>query len=226
MWDIVYFVKDTPDNEELRYSLRSLSNFPHRKVCFYGGCPKRLKPDIHFNFPQNGKTKWENVGLMLRSACNNNAITKNFWLFNDDFFIMNKVLHPVNYFSGDLYKRIVQLEDKHGGITPYSSELRKMCQELEALGCASKNYAVHFPMLINRHKALELLNITNNPMFRCLYGNYANVKAEWTTDCKIISKYKGWKGSNYLSTVDESFRDGKVGQQIRDRFHDKCEYEL
>ena len=163
---------------------------------------------------------------MLRSACNNNAITKNFWLFNDDFFIMNKVLHPVNYFSGDLYKRIVQLEDKHGGITEYSSELRKMCQELEALGCSSKNYAVHYPMLINRHKALELLNATYNPMFRCLYGNYANVKAEWSNDCKIISKEKEWKGNNYLSTVDESFRDGIVGQQIRERFPDKCKYEL
>ena len=226
MWDIVYFVKDTPDNEELRYSLRSLSYFPHRKVCFYGGCPKGLKPDIHFEFKQDGKTKWDNVGKMLRSACNNDAITKNFWLFNDDFFIMNKVLHPVNYFSGDLYKRIVQLEDKHGGTTPYSAELRKMCQEIEALGCGSKNYAVHFPMLINRKKALELLNTTDNPMFRSLYGNYANVKAEWTKDCKIVSKEKEWKGSNYLSTEDKAFADGVVGRQIRERFPDKCEYEL
>lgn len=226
MWDIVYFVKDTPDNEELRYSLRSLDNFPHKKVCFYGGCPKGLKPDIHFEFKQDGKTKWDNVSMMLRSACNNDAITKNFWLFNDDFFIMNKVLHPVNYFSGDLYKRIVQLEDKHGGITPYSSELRKMCEELEALGCGSKNYAIHYPMLINRQKALELLNTTDNPMFRCLYGNYTNVKAEWTNDCKVISKVKEWKGSNYLSTVDESFRDGRVGQQIRERFPNKCKYEI
>ena len=226
MWDIVYFVKDTPDNEELRYSLRSLSNFHHKKVCFYGGCPKGLKPDIHFEFKQDGKTKWDNVGKMLRSACNNDAITKNFWLFNDDFFIMNKVLHPVNYFSGDLYKRIVQLEDKHGGITDYSSELRKMCQELEALGCGSKNYAVHYPMLINRQKALELLNTTDCPMFRSLYGNYANVKAEWTNDCKIISKDKEWKGSDYLSTEDKAFADGIVGKQIRERFPDKCEYEL
>ena len=225
MWDIVYFVKDTPDNEELRYSLRSLSNFPHRKVCFYGGCPKGLNPDIHFVFKQDGANKWQNVNKMLRSACKCNLISKNFWLFNDDFFVMNKVLHPVNYFSGDLYKRIVQLEDKHGGITEYSLQLRNMCKELEALGCTSKNYAVHYPMLINRKKALELLNTTDCPMFRCLYGNYANVKAEWANDCKIISKDKEWKGSDYLSTVDESFHDGKVGQQIREIFKNPCKYE-
>lgn len=226
MWDIVYFVKDTPDNEELRYSIRSLSNFPHRKVCFYGGCPKGLKPDCHIYVKQDQENKWQNVYKMLRMACNNRKITKNFWLFNDDFFIMNEVLHPVNYFNGDLYKRIVLLEDKHGGMTPYSAELRKMCQELEALGCSSKSYAVHYPMLINRQKALELLNTTDNPMFRSLYGNYANVKAVWSNDCKIVSKEKEWKGTDYLSTEDKAFADGIVGQQIRERFPDKCEYEL
>lgn len=38
MNDIVYFVKESESNEELRYSLRSLKNFPRRKVWFYGGC--------------------------------------------------------------------------------------------------------------------------------------------------------------------------------------------
>ena len=224
--DIVYLVKESESNEELRYSLRTLKNFPHRYVWFYGGCPKGLQPDCHVKVIQDKVNKWQNVSTMLNMACKNPKISKEFWLFNDDFFIMNNVLHPVNYFSGDLYKRIVQLEDKHGGITQYSSELRKMCQELEALGCSSKNYAVHYPMLINRKKALELLNATDNPMFRSLYGNYANVKAEWTNDCKIVSKDKEWKGSDYLSTEDKAFAEGIVGKQIRYRFPDKCKYEL
>ena len=224
--DIVYFVKDSESNEELRYSLRSLVNFPHRNVWFYGGCPKGLKPDRYVYVKQDKDNKWQNVSTMLDMACVNRHISKNFWLFNDDFFIMNKVLHPVNYFSGDLYKRIVQLEDKHGGITEYSQQLRNMCQELEALGCSSKNYAVHYPMLINRQKALELLNTTDNPMFRSLYGNYANVKAICSNDCKIISKEKEWNGSNYLSTEDKAFADGIVGKQIRERFPDKCRYEV
>lgn len=226
MKDVVYFVKETKENEELRYSLRSLSNFPHGKVWFYGGCPDGLNPDFHVPVKQDKDNKWKNVSMMLDMACKNPQITKDFWLFNDDFFIMEKVDQPKNYYRGDLYKRIVQLEDKHGGITQYSSELRKMCQELEALGCSSKNYAVHYPMLINRKKAMELLNITDNPMFRSLYGNFANVKAEWTNDCKIVSKDKEWKGSDYLSTEDKAFAEGIVGKQIRERFPDKCKYEL
>lgn len=44
-YDIVYFVKESAKNEELRYSLRSLKNFPHGRVWFYGYCPSFLKPD-------------------------------------------------------------------------------------------------------------------------------------------------------------------------------------
>ena len=36
--DIVYFVKDTPTNEELRISLRSVAkNMPHKRVWVFGG---------------------------------------------------------------------------------------------------------------------------------------------------------------------------------------------
>ena len=57
MWDIVYFVKDTKTNEELKYSLRSLVNFPHKSVWFYGGGPRDLNPDFHIKVNQNQPTK-------------------------------------------------------------------------------------------------------------------------------------------------------------------------
>ena len=66
MKDIVYFVKDTKINEELRYSLRSLKNFPHGKVWFYGGCPEGLKPDYHIKIEQDQPTKWANIFKMFK----------------------------------------------------------------------------------------------------------------------------------------------------------------
>lgn len=224
MYDIVYFVKEDKKNEELRYSLRSLSNFPHNKVHFYGGCPDSIKPDYYHKVIQNEDTKWKNVNLMLKMACNNPNITDNFWLFNDDFFIMEKIEDPKNYRNGDLYKRIVQLEDKWERITPYSQQLRNMCKELEALGCTTLNYALHVPMLINKAKAKYLLSITDSPMFRCLYGNYYNLEAEYSNDVKIIGNKKYKKGC-YLSTDDNSF-NSFVGDQIRKKFNTKCKYEL
>ena len=52
--DIVYFVKNTEENEELIYSLRSVDkNFPFNKVWFFGGCPKGLTPDVHIPVVQD-----------------------------------------------------------------------------------------------------------------------------------------------------------------------------
>ena len=225
MNDIVYFVKDSEENEELRYSLRTLKNFPHRKVWFYGGCPDNLKPDHHVYVEQNEENKWQNVNKMLRLACKNKKITKNFWVFNDDFFVMKPIDKPTNYYNGDLYKRIVTLEDKFDRITPYSQLLRDVCKELESLGATTKNYTLHVPMLINRDKALELFRISDFPGYRSLYANYFNIGGEQMSDVKITSKEKVYKDGIYLSTDDNSF-EGKVGEQIREIFPDKCIYEL
>ena len=63
--DIVYFVKRTPRNEELRYSLRSLDkNMSGSKVWFVGGCPYYLRPDQQLTFRQTSD-KWNNVSDML-----------------------------------------------------------------------------------------------------------------------------------------------------------------
>ena len=225
MHDIVYFVKDTAKNEELRYSLRSLTNFPHKKVWFYGGCPKGLKPDVHIYVDQTKPTKWENIFMMFKMVCENKDISKDFWLFNDDFFVMKPINYKPNFYDGDLYKRVVTLEDKHNGVTPYSQQLRYTLQELEGLGCSTTNYALHVPMLINKVKGKELTNIIDGPMIRCLYGNYFSIGGKQHSDFKIDSITKGYKDSDFLSTNDKSFHDGLVGKQIREIFNNKCKYE-
>ena len=225
MQDIVYFVKDTPTNEELRYSVRSLANFPHGKVWFYGGCPDGLKPDHHVYVKQDQPTKWANIFNMYKMVCNNEEISEDFWLFNDDFFIMKKVKKGPNYYEGDLYKRVVTLEDAHGGITPYSQQLRYTLQELESIGCDTKNYALHVPMLMNREKGKELCNIISGPMIRCVYGNYFKIGGENHRDVKIDRLDRVAKDTEYLSTNDKSFK-GMVGDQIRATFPDKCKYEI
>ena len=226
MNDIVYFVKESESNEELRYSLRSLKNFPHRKVWFYGGCPEGLNPDFHVPVKQDKDTKWKNVSMMLDMACNNPAITEEFWLFNDDFFIMEKIDKPKNYYRGDLYKRIVQLEDVYKGFTAYSKLLRNCAKELESLGCTTKDFSLHIPIKINKEDMLTIRKMTDFEGFRSLYGNYYNIATETMSDCKITSLGKEYKSGCYLSTEDRAFKDGIVGEQIRAKFTDKCEYEL
>lgn len=228
MLDIVYFVKAEDSNEELRYSLRSIEkNFEHGKVWFYGGCPNGLKPDKWIYVEQTQPNKWERVKNMLYLACKNNEITEDFYLFNDDFFIMKPWEYETVY-NKDLYRLIVRSEGRTGRVNGYSQRMRDTVHALENAGYDVKNYAVHMPIKLNRKKVLETLNaFPGCSMFRSLYGNYNDIGGVDRHDCKIQSIDKEPTSEDILlSTNDDSFRIGKVGEFIRAQFPNPCKYEL
>ena len=225
--DIVYILKNGPLTEELRYSLRSLKNFPHGKVWFFGGAPEGIKPDEAVEFQQEGETKWERVRNSLYKVCRTEEITPDFWLFNDDFFCMKPCMGIPTYYNGDLYSRVAEITERNHGASAYSKELRRTAQMLESEGCGVLNYAVHLPMLINRHDAIKVLDAFSDvPMFRSLYGNYMSVGGVDRKDVKIYSPLEEPDHeADWLSTTDISFRFGKVGVYIRSVFQAPSEYE-
>lgn len=231
-YDVVYFVKDTPENAELVYSLRSLEeNWRYNKVWFCGGCPTNLTPDKHFKIEQRGDSKWSKVRNMIADVCNNDEITENFWLFNDDFYILKP--RPVNMtpkYNGELIPYIERIERKHGP-DAYTIRLRKADTDLKLAGKTTLNYEVHKPMLINRKKALEVLEkFPDTPAFRSLYGNYWQIGGENRHDMKVKITYYGKMGLveeswDFLSSSDTSFNQGNVGEFIRKRFNKPSRFE-
>ena len=65
--DIVYIVKNTEYNGELRYSLRSVcKNFPHRNIWIVGNLPKGIKCDYFQPVKQfNNLDKYANVHILM-----------------------------------------------------------------------------------------------------------------------------------------------------------------
>ena len=187
-YDIVYFVKETEINEELVYSLRSVEeNWQYNKVWFYGGCPAGLVPDHHVKIHQSATSKWQRVREMLYRACQNDKITEDFWLFNDDFFILKPVSEdmPPQY-NGDLMTYIEKTERRHKAPDEFTESLRHLVDTLHDAGRGTLNYAVHKPMLINRKKMLKVLDLfPDEPMSRGLYGNYWDIGGENKHDMKI-----------------------------------------
>ncbi|MBP5723962.1 MAG: hypothetical protein J6X18_10385 [Bacteroidales bacterium] len=228
-FDVVYFVKNAPINEELRYSLRSVdANFPHRKVWIYGGKPSDIEPDVFVSVRQVGLTKWEKVRNMLRLVCENKSITEDFWLFNDDFFVNQKPTDFQPIYDGSIYKRIVQIESRnYDKPSPYTAQLRQMVKELERRCPDSpmNNYAVHFPMLVNREKMMTILNRFQSPMFRVLYGNYWDIGGVDMKDMKILRNSGVPDDALYLSSDDSSFMTREIGRYIRKKFNQKSRFE-
>lgn len=230
-YDVVYMVKDTPDNEELRYSLRSLyENFPHNKVIFCGGKPDGLKPDLHIRIKQDQPSKWENVRKMLRKIADDERITEDFWLFNDDFFVLEPKSEKIPpYYDKDILAMIRRTEKGFGRPIAWTHRLRHLMNILKANDLPTLNYAVHKPMLMNRKKLKEVLDkFPDEPMVRALYGNYYKLDGLDSPDMKVrvqnydLSRVAKW---DYVSTQDDSFATGNIGRWLRDKFPAKSRFE-
>lgn len=229
MNDVVYICREGK-NRELVYSLRSVEkNFPHRMLIIYGGKPDNIEPDAYHRIKQEGATKWEKVRNTLIKVCQNDGITSDFWLFNDDFFIMKPVENPVNYYEGTLVSRIAQIEQRlWGRPSIYSTQLRHLCGTLNAAGIANPlNYAHHTPMLINRKKMLATLEkYPDEPMFRALYGNINHIGGVNMPDVKFYKNRQPWPIDTYVSTADESWNQEKIGEIIRAAFPEPSHWEV
>ena len=221
--DVVYIVKNAPTNEELRYSLRSVdANFPHKQVWIYGNKPEYIKPDKFVHFRQHGTTKWEKVRNTLIAICENHEVSDEFFLFNDDFFVNVPISSYKPLYDGDIYRHIIEIEERnYDKPSPYTAQLRSMIKELRRARPESKmlNYAVHMPILIDKKKALEVLNRFQSPMFRTLYGNYWEIGGEDIADGKIVRRNQKIEDSApYLSSDDSSFMTGDIGRYIKGKF--------
>lgn len=219
--DIVYLLRNGIDSEELRYSLRSVqANFPYNKVWFVGGCPKDITPDVYIPMKQQGNTKWARSTSSLKAVCKAESLTEDFWLFNDDFFI----LEPVNDLPY-MYKGL--LADRQPLNSTYMHMLKATEEQLTKAGLSTLDYAIHVPMLINKQKAqIVFRQFPNNPMFRCLYGNYWQVGGELVSDVKIYDRETlPPENARLCSTVDEIFRFGAVGKYIKKRFTEPSKWE-
>lgn len=227
-YDVIYILKESGPAEELRYSLRSIeANMSHGDVWFYGGTPRGFVPDHAVKFNQVGLTKWEKVRSTLLAICNNPDVPARFWLFNDDFYVMQRMNSTKAPYNKTLREHYEHVERKHGGFTAYSKALRYCEKVLLEKGLTTYDYAVHIPILIDKDKALETLKaFPDCPMFRSLYGNYNKLDGVHHADVKISDLGKKFKAeTDFLSTSNKSFKFGEVGEQLRNTFPEPCKYE-
>lgn len=227
-YDIVYILKAGSSPGELRYSLRSVeANMDHGKVWFYCGQPDGLRPDESVPSRQIGLSKWERTRYSLRQVCQNDSITKKFWLFNDDFYVMAPMEKAVVYHRGQLEDHIRSIESRRNGRrSGYSGNLRMCMDQLQAAGLTTIDYALHVPMLVDREKMLETLDMFPGcPMFRSLYGNYAKVGGKYHEDVKTVDPNKIIpEDADFFSTSNKAFA-GRVLDQLKQRFPEQCKYE-
>ena len=222
--DIVYVIGPNTDPAELIYSLRSVEeNFPHRFVWIVGSLPKGIKPDRYIKHQQVGRNKWDLIKSSMLRIVQEDELTDDFFWFNDDFFVMKPVREPwINFCDGTLEHRIQELHAE--GMSPYCRSLYKAEQELLALGKPTMNYDVHLPMLFNKDK-VPCIGQCSSPQMRSIYGNLTESPYILHSDVKVHGYNEIPKCPDYLSTNEDTFKNGKVGMYIRATFMRKSRFE-
>ena len=225
MYDCCYVVKDTAQNEELRYSLRTLENLPNvRNVYVYGGKPEFLKDEYHRrSFVQDG-SKWQNSSKMFWEIMNDEELSEDIYLMMDDVFLMSPSPSPspipfVNY------SKPCMRTNRH---SEYYDEKRRVYYWLLEHKKGIRDFDLHRPFLYNRMKVKRLFPLyPNQTCFRSLYGNWYEVPTASHKDCKVFStgKYTSPSDDFCLSTTDDSFAKGQVGEFIRKCFPFPSKYE-
>ena len=226
--DIVYVLHNyiATNQEELRYSVRSLVNYDYNRLWFAGGLPEGIVPDGAIHHQQIGNSKWEKVRSTLLKVCSCPDISEDFILFNDDFFIMRPQGYQTYVLEKDLEEHGKGILRRRGNHSRYAKNLVRLSKDLRAEGYPILSYAVHAPMAFNRQKlAAVLKKYPAMPMYRALYGNVYQVPATPTHDFKVHT-LEGTPNWPIVSTTEGVFKDGAIGRIIRETFTEKSRYEL
>ncbi len=226
-YDVCYILKPDIVPNELIYSLRSIeANFPHRKVWFVCGQPKGLVPDGRIEHTQTGNSKWALIKSSMWKIIDNPEITDDFFLFNDDFFVMQPFEGEfVNFVDGTLEERIIS-GHKVGGLNPYIRTLYKAEQELKGMRYPTMNYDVHLPMLMNKQLVRESINKCTSPQMRSVYGNINRIPYKIHPDVKVCGLDEMPHEPDFLSTNEISFNQGMVGDYIKSAFTTPSRFEV
>lgn len=195
--DIVYVFKagSVWQDNELRYSLRSIDQyFDHRDVFIVGDLPDWIQNVNHIDvkdvFAKVHGGKFKNVIRKIIGACQDDRVSEDFVLMNDDFFFLKKTDGIVPYASGSLQSLI----NRYGANdrNQYLNALKRTMRLLNKAGISDPvNYAVHYPIVFNKKKFLQLTDEVDwqekPASWRTLYGNLFKIGEVERTDPKISS---------------------------------------
>lgn len=217
------------ENEELRYSLRSLQeNAPEGNVWLIGGKPWWYVGN-HLYVPQK-LSKYANARMSLKALCSDDRIDNNIVLMNDDFFFVKPVDVIEDYHGGLLSDKI----DRYETMYPSGSYTRMLDITMRNLNSRGINvpldYELHIPMNMTRDKLSETIK-DKRSLWRSTYGNMYSVGGKQISDVKVYNDTRridpyDWKSSDlpYLSTIDSSF-DGEIAEMLKEMFPNPSKYE-
>ena len=228
--DIVYPVKSTNENIELRYSLRSLQNIQHDRVFIIGDLPNFVQNVIYIPI-KSVNSRYVSTTNSLKTICINKEVSDNFIWMNDDFFILKPIQPNDLLLNRGKMNDIVSYYHKiHNSLTPYDRNVENAYKELKSMGFEEPiSFELHCPIIINKYKFLTICDKIKTDALHCckrsLYGNYYIGNSNTIKDIKVLSNtiFDEKNYDRFISCSENTFK--KVEDFLKKNFPNKCIYE-
>lgn len=231
--DVVYICKPGETNEELRHSLRSLSNLPHNRVWLVGYKP-RWATNVEYLPTVQRASKNINTWRNWQAVAGHDGISEQFVLFNDDFYVTRPIEQVPALHRGPLDEMIAKYA-RHRiiGCRERAAHTRRLLLQLGRTPLFS--YELHTPMVMNRQllaRGLDWLEQNRRAPLeqvskRTFYGNYAQAGGEQASDIKVQRANAGLPETElpFLSTSPISW-PGLAGGWVRRVFSQPSPHEI
>lgn len=219
--DIVYPVKHQKNYEELRYSLRSLSNITHGKVLISGAIPKWTQNVLENPRDKDGINRHQNAFHNLREALDHPDLGEHLIIMNDDFFLL-RPLTEIPIYRG-----------REVGFATWKAASTMTLRVMKKLGCWSGfSYEQHVPFVCEKTKLIFILDKIKEisggdfgrVFWRTTYGNYYRIKGETIEDVKVRVNPRLLPGQLMVSSEDTTF-ERHIGKHLAELFSNKSIYE-
>lgn len=221
------------NNEELKFSLRSLERFGKNigRIILIGEKPDFLDYSKieHHPFEESGVKEYR-IASKILFACEEGIVSGNFLFCNDDFFFTQS-FDANNY---PFYNKgsLLNGEPK----TAYQEHLKITRDFLVSKGKSTKHFDVHTPIIYNSEKFMALRECwetskkTIGMVVKSIYCNmygflgmpYNDIKLK---SLQLPSDLNLLKTSNCFSIADEAWNKG-VKNHLQHLFPTKSKYEL
>lgn len=190
MTDFVYAVGHTRENEELKFSLRSLEKFAPSgsRVFVFGGKPEFLSDYVmHINAAQERKCKFKNVLETVKVISNCDQLDDEIIFMNDDFIALRQI--DIDELRGTYKGRL----SSFGATTSYKRAFDENAAKIRIeLGYDALDYELHMPMILSRSNLREMMtehwetfNQLRIPLWRSWYGNTFTSADKKVSDVKM-----------------------------------------
>jgi hypothetical protein len=224
--DVVYPLRRGNFNDELRYSLRSLSNVPHARVILSGYIPNWVTGVTAIEQDPQG-SNWARARANIERALQ--EASDPFYLFNDDFYVMRPVSHIPVYHAGPLEEVIARYKkNRHTGA--YWRGMSATYLLLQEWGISNPlGYELHLPLLMH-HAPLKEALIRGHGIealaLRTAYGNLASAGGIEREDCKVLARagVLEYQSMPYLSSNDD-LAYSPLGKHLAATFPEVSPYE-